>query len=96
MANKASWECIHLLCFEITNCFELPFGGIPFIGCSDFHQVAPVGSRGGETATLAASVKSSPLWQKMIVHTLRTPVCTITDPDFTDFIAEVGENYSRK
>ena len=93
MANKAAWECVHHLCCMVRRNHH-PFGGIPFIGIGDFRQVAPVVKGCGETATLAASVKSSPLWQHLRVFTLTTPIRTISDPEYTTFVDSIGEDTS--
>ena len=62
-----------------------------------FAKEDQVVNRGaGESATLAASVKSSRLWPKMCFYTLNTPVRTIGDPTFTQFIDDVGEATSRE
>ncbi|KAG2069094.1 hypothetical protein BDR04DRAFT_1102026 [Suillus decipiens] len=44
------------------NMHNKPFGGIAIIGMSNFCQMAPVVSGADELASLAGSVKSSPLW----------------------------------
>ncbi|KIK91786.1 hypothetical protein PAXRUDRAFT_45944, partial [Paxillus rubicundulus Ve08.2h10] len=61
MINRAGWECADELCRALCHRPKSPFGGLAFIAGGDFCQVAPVMPGGGETATLAASVKSLPL-----------------------------------
>jgi hypothetical protein len=94
MANKAAWECVDDLCRRIMNVYDRPFGGIPIIGLGDFRQVAPVVSGAGEVASLAASVKSSPLWKFMRIFTLTTPVRSLGDPCYTNFVDTLGEDCS--
>ena len=92
MANKADWECVHQLCCLIRNRFDLPFSGIPTFGIGDMRQVAPVISGAGLFASLAASVKSSPLWKATWIHTLNTAMRSINDPESTEFIDAIGTN----
>lgn len=95
MANKAAWECAHRLCCTVRNNDRL-FGNIPFIGLGDFHQVAPVVSGCGESAALAASVKSSQLWSSLRILQLTTPMRSINDPDFTAFVDDIGQDTSQQ
>ena len=95
MANKAAWECAHRLCCIVRNNNDL-FGGIPFIGLGDFHQVAPVVDGCGETAALAASVKSSPLWSSLRISHLTTPMRSINDVEYTAFVDDIGDDTSHQ
>lgn len=95
MANRAAWECVDNICRQIMNVWDKPFGGIPLIGLGDFRQVAPVVSGAGEFASLAASVKSSRLWRMMRIFTLTTPVRSMGDATYTNFVDTVGEDCSR-
>ncbi|KAG2347086.1 hypothetical protein BDR05DRAFT_958557, partial [Suillus weaverae] len=45
----------------------------------------------GELASLAASVKSLPLWRFMCVFTLTTPVRSMGDPTYTNFVDAEGK-----
>ncbi|KAG2064717.1 hypothetical protein BDR04DRAFT_1034542, partial [Suillus decipiens] len=56
-------ESMDELCHTICNKPQIPFGGTTFIGLGDFQQAGPIVSGAGETATLAASVKLSALWE---------------------------------
>ncbi|KAG2098261.1 uncharacterized protein F5147DRAFT_839679 [Suillus discolor] len=58
--NRAAWESVDELCRIICNRPRIPFWGKTFIGLG---EAGPVISGAGETATLAASVKLSTLWQ---------------------------------
>jgi len=93
MANKAAWKCVHHLCCEINN-NDRPFGNIAFIGAGDFRQVAPVVSGCGESATLAASVKSSTLWPSMKTYSMQTSMRCMNDTEYTSFIDDIGEDIS--
>ena len=94
MANKAAWECVDELCHHIMNIFNKPFGGIPFIGLGDFHQVAPVISGAGEWPSLAASVKSSSLWKEMRIFMLATSIRSVNDLEYTHMVDDIGEDSS--
>jgi hypothetical protein len=71
-----------------------PFGGIPFLGLGDFRQVAPVVKGTGATPALLASVKMASTWNSFHIFRLRTPIPSAGDPEYTDILDEVGENYS--
>ena len=71
-ANIAVIECANNICQAIKRSAR-PFGGIPFIGLSDFQQIAPVVKGAGPMPALSASIKSSPLWQEFTMHTLNYP-----------------------
>lgn len=92
MANKAAWECVDNLCCRIMNVYNKPFGGIPLIRLGDFCQVTPVVSGAGEIASLAASVKSSALWRFMRIFTLTTPIRSMGDPTYTNFMDTLEED----
>ncbi|KAG1879523.1 PIF1-like helicase-domain-containing protein [Suillus tomentosus] len=92
--NRAAWESVNELCRIICNWPQIPFGGKSFIGSGDFRQAGPVVSGAGETATLAASVKSSMLWPHIWILNLDTPIRSMGDPRFTTFIDCIGEDCS--
>ncbi|KAG2745963.1 hypothetical protein P692DRAFT_20740408 [Suillus brevipes Sb2] len=94
MMNKAAWESVDNLCRFLCNRPHTAFGGKPFIGLGDFCQVAAVISSAGESATQAASVKSLPLWRKMHILSLHTPIRTAANPVFTAFVNHIGEDCS--
>lgn len=94
MAHRTVLECVDRLCRQITRTFAKPFGGIPFVGVGDFRQVAPVVKGGGATATLLASIKSSPLWKHFVIRTLHQPIRSAEDPKFTEFVDHIGEDTS--
>ncbi|KAF8440208.1 hypothetical protein L210DRAFT_835351, partial [Boletus edulis BED1] len=53
IANKAGWECAHILCCHVM------LGGKVMVGSGDFRQVTPIVPGSGKMATLAASMKTS-------------------------------------
>jgi PIF1-like helicase len=92
MANIAAVECADEICCHITG-INKPFSGIPFIGLGDFHQVAPVVKGQGSTPTVLASIKSLYLWPQFSIHSLHHPYRSAQDPEYTDFIDQIGEDY---
>lgn len=91
-ANKTSVECCDSICRQIKKSSH-PFGGIPFIGVGDFHQIPPVITSQGRTPALQASVKSSSLWQHFSIHSLFHPHRTENDIDYTNLIDHIGEDH---
>ena len=69
------------------------FREILFVGLGDFQQIPPVIKSLGPTATLEASIKSSPLWQEFTIYTLDYPHRTSGDPEYTTFVDHLGEDY---
>ncbi|KAG2068284.1 hypothetical protein BDR04DRAFT_1158113 [Suillus decipiens] len=57
-------------------------GEITFMGLGNFQPAGPNIVSGGETATLAASVKSSMLWQDMWILGLNTAISGVGDSQF--------------
>ncbi|KAG2108046.1 PIF1-like helicase-domain-containing protein [Suillus discolor] len=94
--NRAAWKSVDELCRITCNRPRIPFGlgGKTFIGLGDCRQADPVVSRAGETATLAASVKSSTLWQNIRILNLNTPMRSMGDTRLTAFVDRVGEDCS--
>jgi len=69
---------------------EQPFGGKVFIRAGDFRQIAPVIPSGTKSDILAASVKSSPLWDHFrVIHFLR-PMRDGGDLAWSWFVRQVG------
>jgi hypothetical protein len=60
----------------------------------DFWQAGPIVNGTGHTASLAASVKSSVLWNHIHIFTLNTPIQSMGDPRFTVFIDRISEDSS--
>ncbi|EJT97541.1 hypothetical protein DACRYDRAFT_59008, partial [Dacryopinax primogenitus] len=92
-ANKTTVEAIDMVCHHITSC-DVPFGGLPFLGLGDFHQLAPVVKGTGETAALQASILSSPLWPMFKICHLHALVHNRDDPEFSAFVDYIGEDTS--
>lgn len=92
MANIAAIECTDEVCRLIMG-VDAPFGGIPFIGLGDFRQVAPVVKGQGCIPTLLASIKSSRLWSKFTIHSLHEPIRGARDPEYTEFVDRIGEDW---
>ena len=92
MANKSALEAADQICRRIMR-RDVPFGGIPFIGLGDFRQVAPVVKGQGPTPALEESVKSSYLWPHFCIHSLHRPIRSRQDPEYTDFVDRIGEDY---
>ena len=90
MANKTALECTDQL-LRYLNENSQPFGNCTFVGLGDFRQVAPV-VRGTIriSSTLAASVKSSFLWQYFQQLSLITPIRQATDLNFATWVDSVG------
>ena len=62
MANRMAIECVDRLLRKLSK-KTVPFGGIPFIGVSDFRQTGPVlKGTNAEIVVYENSIKSSPLW----------------------------------
>jgi hypothetical protein len=93
MANVAVVEAVHNVCCLIQGS-DRPFGGLPFIGVGDFRQVAPVTKGSGADAAFDACVKSSPIWQHFCAVSLHQPIRTAADPEYSNFIDDIGENTS--
>jgi hypothetical protein len=92
-ANKSAVECCDTVCRQIRK-LNQPFGGIPFIGLGDFHQIPPVIKSAGETAILQASMKSSFLWKSFTIHSLLHPHRTQSDPEYTTLIDNIGDDFN--
>jgi len=89
MVHKDTWEyACNILKLVRRN--EEPFGGIPFIGCGDWKQVAPVVRGGGRHDIIDASVKISALWASMQVHRLTISIRQAGDPNYEHWIDSIG------
>ena len=89
-ANKSAIECCDKICRQIKESSH-PFGGIPFIGIGDFHQIPPIVKT--QAPPLQASIKFSSLWPHFSIHSLRYPHRTASDPEYTNLIDHIGEDY---
>jgi hypothetical protein len=93
MSNIAVFETIDQT-LQMCTGIQKPFGGKMILGVGDFHQIAPVIPGAGPSETLAASIKSSPLWQKFSTLTLTTPMRFGHDRVLCDFVDAVGVGWN--
>ena len=89
IANKAAVECTDQLLRKLMEC-SLPFGGKPIVGLGNFHQVAPVIKNGSRAAVFDASIHSSYLWPLFTILPLMQPIRNAMDPEFSDWVDQVG------
>jgi hypothetical protein len=71
-----------------------PFGGKNIIFVGDFRQTCPVIRGGSRAQVVEASLRKSPLWKFLTVHSLNIPVRNAGDPEFSDFVDTVGGGVS--
>jgi len=81
MANKDAWEYVNEILKLVREC-DKPFGGIAFVGCGDWKQVAPVVHGGGKQDVLRASIKFSELWSSVEVFSLTISIRQAGDPTY--------------
>ena len=93
MSNRAAVECTNAL-LQLLMGNTRPFGGKIIVGLGDFQQVAPVVRNGGPTASLDASVRSSPLWDNFQILRLHQPVRNAEDPAYSEWVDSIGEDFS--
>ena len=75
---------------------EQEWGGVPlFIFLGDFRQIAPVASSGDSTAAVAASLRSSPLWDGIVVKRLSINYRQHHDPFFANALSAIGDGEAR-
>lgn len=91
MANKAVLGCVNDVLCEIMGIFDKPFGGKTIVLLGDFRQTSPVIRGGSEAEIVAASIKSSPLWQYFDIHRLIHPIRNAQDPAFAAFVNSIGD-----
>ncbi|KAJ2913021.1 hypothetical protein MD484_g7399, partial [Candolleomyces efflorescens] len=90
MANKAVLACVNdILCDVMGN--DLPFGGKVMVLLGDFRQTCPVIRGGSRTEVVAASIKSSPLWDAFTVFQLTQPIRNAEDGQFCEFVNAIGD-----
>jgi hypothetical protein len=94
-SNVAAFHCCEELCQRVMG-NNKPMGGIPFVGLGDFRQVAPVVQGQGVTPALQASIKTSHLWKQFEVFSLKHPFRSAQDPAYTNFVDNIGEDYSNR
>ncbi|XP_034236438.1 uncharacterized protein LOC117642399 [Thrips palmi] len=68
-----------------------PFGGKILLCSGDFRQTPPVvESARTPNDVIDASIKSSCLWGRMKIFSLKTPQRTRNDPDYSKFLLDIG------
>jgi len=67
------------------------FKGRILVACGDFRQIPPVVPGGDKWSVIDASVRSSPLWSKFRVMELTISHRHATDPEYAEFVQEIGE-----
>jgi hypothetical protein len=94
MANKDAWEYVNEVLKLVREC-DKPFGGIAFVGCGDWKQVAPVVRGGGKQDVLRASIKFSELWSSVEVFSLTISIRQAGDPTYEAWIDQIGRGRHR-
>ena len=94
MANKACLDAVDALLQLLCNTNK-PFGGKPFIGVSDFRQVAPVVRGGGLGAAVDASIKTSILWPKFSISKLEQLMRNAINLEYCNYVDSIGEDTER-
>ena len=90
MAKRAVLTCVEEICRKVMN-NNLPFGGKVVILLGDYRQTCPVIQQSTRAQVIAASIRSSPLWPSFQIRHLTTPIRNTTDPEFTEFIDDIGD-----
>eukprot|EP00267_Zea_mays_P045661 XP_020397980.1 uncharacterized protein LOC109941432 [Zea mays] len=90
MAKRQSIEALDNSMRDIMGRPGLPFGGKTIVFGGDFRQVLPVVRKGSRAQIVAASLRSSYLWESMchlkLVHNMRAK----SDPWFAEYLLHVG------
>ncbi|XP_055388273.1 uncharacterized protein LOC129616672 [Condylostylus longicornis] len=76
--------------------YKLPFGGKIVILGSDFRQVLPVVRKGSRGTVVESTIKKSILWQYFQTFKLERNMRAITDPDFSQWLLNVGNGVITK
>jgi hypothetical protein len=91
MANRHQLNCAD---DTLRNCGyldpELPFGGMRFVGCGDFHQIPPVIPNAPSEKVILATVLHADCWP-MHVMTLYAPKRDSGALQHSSFVDKVGE-----
>ncbi|PWZ17976.1 hypothetical protein Zm00014a_012873 [Zea mays] len=69
---------------------DLPFGGKTIVFGGDFRQVLPVVRKGSRAQIVAASLRSSYLWESMCHLKLVRNMRAKSDPWFAEYLLRVG------
>lgn len=90
MTTGAALQCVDALLRRLME-NDLPFGGKIMILVGDFRQTCPVIRGGTRAQVVAASIRSSPLWEVFGIRRLTVPIRNAEDPDFADFVDAIGD-----
>lgn len=89
MAHKENIEFVDKLLRRVRNSEEA-FGGILFIGCGDWRQIAPVVINGGKQDIIDTCFKSSTLWVNFETHMLSLSIRQNEDQQYVRFLEKVA------
>ncbi|PWZ10705.1 ATP-dependent DNA helicase PIF1 [Zea mays] len=90
MAKRQSIEALDNSMRDIMGRPDLPFGGKTILFGGDFRQVLPVVHKGSRAQIVAASLRSSYLWESMCHLKLVRNMRAKSDPWFAEYLLRVG------
>ncbi|AQK55697.1 hypothetical protein ZEAMMB73_Zm00001d051991 [Zea mays] len=90
MAKRQSIEALDNSMRDIMGRPDLPFGGKTIVFGGDFRQVLPVVRKGSRAQIIAASLRSSYLWESMCHLKLVRNMRAKSDPWFAEYLLRVG------
>ncbi|PWZ18516.1 ATP-dependent DNA helicase PIF1 [Zea mays] len=90
MAKRQSIEALDNSMRDIMGRPDLPFGGKTIVFGGDFRQVLPVVRKGSRAQIVAASLRSSYLWESMSHLKLVRNMRAKSDPWFAEYLLRVG------
>ena len=82
------------LCLICSSDEPFGFGGKIIIAIGDFRQVAPIVPYGKESAAFQASILSWPIWKLFHTLELTQPIHNAQDLELSEFVDNIGEDYS--
>lgn len=94
-SHKHAVEAVERTLRDLRNDNRL-MGGLVLISAGNFRQTLPVIARGTPADQLHASIKSSPLWRSVILHTLTTNMRVFLHNDenaanFSSLLLRIGD-----
>ncbi|AQK61278.1 hypothetical protein ZEAMMB73_Zm00001d054100 [Zea mays] len=90
MTKRQAIEALDNSMRDIMGRPELPFGGRTVVFGGDFRQVLPVVRKGSRAQIVAASLRSSYLWESMCHLKLVQNMRAQSDPWFAEYLLRVG------
>ena len=90
MAKRQSIEALDISMRDIMGRPGLPFGGKTIVFGGDFRQVLPIVHKGSRAQIVAASLRSSYLWESMCHLKLFQNMRAQSDPWFAEYLLRVG------